>query len=528
MKRILFTVWMLLITWSLMAQWQRINLNTLDTESSKGFKLIDDSSFVLLNVTEVIVGRIRTQSYQDGIEHSEYQLDVPVDHVVQKVFFLDTTEVWFTTQKEGKDYLFHSEGFVSSTQIDFSDSLVSRISGIHIWENGKGVLICQGDYSKDNHYIYTTENYGAIWRLSTEKVGVSHQNLKAYVDGGVFIYDGFEGFGYSSDFGETWVTYSAKDFEDISIRNYLPDNRIFNEPFLDEGVFYVVGDYGYYTTHRNVLYKLDVYEMSILALNSNEMYDSHCFFFSEDEFYFDANDYGSEEEYSGPTVYRDSTYYPVFKEGNIDFTRSGGAYSIDMLSYSNDFTSLAYIFDDVLVKYTPTICEGIEVGIRETTQNNYELYLDNSKQEFLNYTGWTVYRDSVKTGWENTIDTIVYTQTYGSFSGESVLDSPLDGFNSFVYHGLIFDYDLGEKSCFYDYEPTGIITQTDELINSISVFPNPTTGLIYLSESKLYEVFDVLGALISTGEGLVIDLSSANEGVYFVKVDDQTIKVIRN
>lgn len=66
----------------------------------------------------------------------------------------------------------------------------------------------------------------------------------------------------------------------------------------------------------------------------------------------------------------------------------------------------------------------------------------------------------------------------------------------------------------------------DELINSISLFPNPTTGIVYLKgieslQFKSIEIFNSLGSSIyySENQARSVDLSLQAPGVYFVTIN---------
>lgn len=60
------------------------------------------------------------------------------------------------------------------------------------------------------------------------------------------------------------------------------------------------------------------------------------------------------------------------------------------------------------------------------------------------------------------------------------------------------------------------------------VFPNPSaSGLFHLSKTKNYLVHDVSGRLLLKGTGNVIDLGKYSVGMYFLKIGNKTIKLLR-
>jgi len=80
----------------------------------------------------------------------------------------------------------------------------------------------------------------------------------------------------------------------------------------------------------------------------------------------------------------------------------------------------------------------------------------------------------------------------------------------------------------------GIASAT--LSNRIEVYPNPTTGVLNLIHERIenVEVFDIYGkkhegAKVRKGEGeIVLDISNLPAGVYFLRIDGQTVKVVKN
>jgi hypothetical protein len=61
----------------------------------------------------------------------------------------------------------------------------------------------------------------------------------------------------------------------------------------------------------------------------------------------------------------------------------------------------------------------------------------------------------------------------------------------------------------------------------ITLFPNPTTGIIQISADKDWMVFNVLGEILSRGSGSQIDISKQVSGIYFVEIDGQRVKVVK-
>lgn len=70
---------------------------------------------------------------------------------------------------------------------------------------------------------------------------------------------------------------------------------------------------------------------------------------------------------------------------------------------------------------------------------------------------------------------------------------------------------------------------TDDLhFSNIALFPNPSSnGVFQLSKNINWVVYDLVGHLVSKGKGQEIDLSLEEKGVYILKANGKTIKVVR-
>lgn len=70
------------------------------------------------------------------------------------------------------------------------------------------------------------------------------------------------------------------------------------------------------------------------------------------------------------------------------------------------------------------------------------------------------------------------------------------------------------------------VTSTSEL-STFEVYPNPTNGVVYLSEVTEFVITDILGAVMLSGESKEIDLSSLSNGTYLIQVGDKIERVIK-
>jgi MAM domain. len=76
----------------------------------------------------------------------------------------------------------------------------------------------------------------------------------------------------------------------------------------------------------------------------------------------------------------------------------------------------------------------------------------------------------------------------------------------------------------------------EEVVSSLSYFPNPTSGTLFISNPdtaiKSIKVMDITGKIIyetnnNNSEKATLDLTGFADGIYFINVDGQTIKIIK-
>lgn len=75
---------------------------------------------------------------------------------------------------------------------------------------------------------------------------------------------------------------------------------------------------------------------------------------------------------------------------------------------------------------------------------------------------------------------------------------------------------------------------TENPVTALAVYPNPTSGLVYISNVSAktnVEVINALGTLVSkktiTANDNTIDLSNVNAGVYFIRVENQIFRIVK-
>ncbi|MFN4853052.1 MAG: T9SS type A sorting domain-containing protein [Bacteroidota bacterium] len=65
----------------------------------------------------------------------------------------------------------------------------------------------------------------------------------------------------------------------------------------------------------------------------------------------------------------------------------------------------------------------------------------------------------------------------------------------------------------------------------MKVFPNPSDGLVFLDfpdgRARQYQLFDATGKLLETNTGRAISLRNLAEGLYMIKMENLTFRVIK-
>lgn len=70
-------------------------------------------------------------------------------------------------------------------------------------------------------------------------------------------------------------------------------------------------------------------------------------------------------------------------------------------------------------------------------------------------------------------------------------------------------------------------THTDEFGNTVSPYPNPTSGIFYVHGERYYEVYDSNGVKFQSLYGEVLNLSDLKPGMYILMSDHEFHKIIK-
>ena len=85
-----------------------------------------------------------------------------------------------------------------------------------------------------------------------------------------------------------------------------------------------------------------------------------------------------------------------------------------------------------------------------------------------------------------------------------------------------------DDECPEDASNSCIITSnSSQLENNIHLFTNPANKFINISENSTWEIIDIYGTVLTQGQGNKIDLTSLPSGIYTIKTDSTSHKVIK-
>jgi len=79
-----------------------------------------------------------------------------------------------------------------------------------------------------------------------------------------------------------------------------------------------------------------------------------------------------------------------------------------------------------------------------------------------------------------------------------------------------------------DFQATDVgIADVDNTNTELVVYPNPTKGIVYISSECDIKLYDIQGKKLQEIRGNQIDISSYPQGMYFLKVEGKTLKIVK-
>ncbi len=195
------------------------------------------------------------------------------------------------------------------------------------------------------------------------------------------------------------------------------------------------------------------------------------------------------------------------------------------------FIAAVYDTADVQVGQTPTAL--MESDARVISQSDFDLYGGRASVAFLDpitlapgayYVSANLYQEA---GLNIYIaDDVSVPQP----TGASLIYLPIDDQNRFVYsNGNAWAVRISNDFDGFDlFDISTAVAEGNKNIAGISVFPNPTTGLLHIrtqtSGNMNVEIFNAMGAKVRsvrfTGTSTTVDLTGNAAGIYTVRISD--------
>ncbi len=99
-----------------------------------------------------------------------------------------------------------------------------------------------------------------------------------------------------------------------------------------------------------------------------------------------------------------------------------------------------------------------------------------------------------------------------------------------IYIAFVMEQNDGDNWFIDDVNVTGTLSTTSFSVESFSIYPNPTKGVLNIvsnAQIALIEVYNILGDLVKTAENSnKIDLSDLSVGPYLARIASDDGKVI--
>jgi len=148
----------------------------------------------------------------------------------------------------------------------------------------------------------------------------------------------------------------------------------------------------------------------------------------------------------------------------------------------------------------------------------------------------------------NKLGNVVWKKNFGGKSSDfywgvtatsnsivAVGTSSRDSFGNGDWTGIASN---GTRGIIIKYSNSSVgITEPEQKLNEIKVFPNPTTGQLRITNYELregyIEIFDIYGRIVGANRirlvcsETVIDISHLQAGIYFLRIGGKTVKIVK-
>jgi hypothetical protein len=114
------------------------------------------------------------------------------------------------------------------------------------------------------------------------------------------------------------------------------------------------------------------------------------------------------------------------------------------------------------------------------------------------------------------------TQRYTKWGSWGLMENQQDTLNP-KYRSL--------EDCIFSFNSIPTAFGTPNNLSDINIFPNPSDGLVFLDfqdgRARQYQLFDATGKLLETNTGRAVSLVNLAEGLYVIRIENRTFRVIK-
>lgn len=168
----------------------------------------------------------------------------------------------------------------------------------------------------------------------------------------------------------------------------------------------------------------------------------------------------------------------------------------------------------------PFTCDSILITNFDYTPdslNRISLFAANANMDLISYPGFVVLNHLGDTMAKETVNYF----GIGFFPQQHFLEVYQPITNSFAGTIELHSWFYDSLRCVFPFTLDTTLSNMNDIINDISLYPNPTKDLVFIN-GKLnnvdFKIYDSFGRLIQTGCGNTFDLKNYKNGVYLVKL----------
>ena len=312
--------------------------------------------------------------------------------------------------------------------------------------------------------------------------------------------------------------------------NFPSGTKLFFEDY-NECVNQVIGNIGGYCARAEITAYTTVLNPQYIQTPPN----------LEGEWYYEIqNEDGSTTfqylEYANDTTVNDRDRVKVIVRTNHIYDKGFQTESTHEYVYEED--GVVYWWNKELQRFTTLFDLNANTGDEWLIEVGYEtLVMHVDTVDYCDYNGLN-YRTLRVSDSQNLFsgDIVCCFGHLTSFFPERLMNpsskSEVDGLRCYWVDDALL-YHHGEEDCnavynfFHDTDET-------EITEGLSVYPNPTDGLIHIESSQnasllAYRITNLLGQTLMTGTvtDQLIDVSALPSGMYFITIGNQTVKLLK-